>query len=70
MAAVAVKKKIRKSPLENDAKARCGGGRERGWAVTEFNWRTCLGGVGIGWIVAETEEDSADAAQRSGCDPK
>jgi hypothetical protein len=45
MAAVAVKKKIRKSPLENEVKARCLGRSERGESVAEFNGLRCLGGI-------------------------
>ena len=47
IAAVAARQKIRKSPLENEAKARCLGKRGRGGLVSEFNCLRCLVGVDV-----------------------
>jgi hypothetical protein len=62
IAAVAAKKKIRKSTLENEAKARCLDGGARSALVSEFNCLRCLDRVMSMRIVAESGHVAA--AQR------
>jgi hypothetical protein len=59
IAAVVAKKKIRKSPFENEVKARCLGKGERGALVSEFNCLRCLVGVDVD---ADCSPDSATTA--------
>ena len=60
--AVGAKKKIRKSGLESEVKARCLAEGKRKALVSGFNCLCCLDGVDVDEIVAHSEQGSSDAA--------
>ena len=62
IAAVAAKKKIRKSVLESEVKARCLADGKREALVSGFNGLSCLDGVAVDGSVAHSEQGSSDAA--------